>query len=87
MNTSIFTERQVEILRLLRDTRDGEERMLLDRVLEGNLPKASIQVVCEMINDEFLMKGIKPDYTPNAYGYELETLLDVVNRPRVSPAD
>lgn len=77
----------MEILRLLRDTRSGEERLLFDRVLDGNLPKASIQAVCEMINDEFLMKGIKPDYSPNEYGYELEALLDVVNRPRVLPTD
>lgn len=83
MSIPIFTERQKELLRLLGEKRTGDERRLFDLALLGELPKESIGVVCGMINDEFLMQGINADYSPNAYGLELEALLDVVNRSRI----
>jgi hypothetical protein len=78
-----LTERQVEILQCLRAKSTSSGKLLFEQVLTGKLPVSDIQAVCEMINDEYLMKGIKENYDPNEYGSELEQLLDVVNRPRV----
>jgi hypothetical protein len=78
-----LTERQVAILVSLRDRVSEEKKELLNRVLREQLPRGEIEAVCQLINDEFLMKGINPDYSPNEYGRELEQLLDAVNRPRL----
>jgi hypothetical protein len=84
MSNGHLTERQIEILQYLRDKVTNGKNRLLDQVLSSTLPKSDIETVCQMINDEYLMKGIKEDYTPNEYGRELEELLDVVNRPRLA---
>lgn len=84
MSSAVFTERQVEILRVLRDKKSGSERELFDAALSGTLSRESIQRLCEMINDEYLLEGIEKNYVANSYGLELEALLDVINRPRIS---
>jgi hypothetical protein len=84
MTSEYLTGRQVEILRYLQDKVTSGKRRLLERVLSNTLPKSEIEKVCQLINDEYLMKGIKEDYSPNEYGRELEDLLDVVNRPRLT---
>jgi hypothetical protein len=84
MKSETLTARQVEILRLLRDKRGGSDRGLFDAALSGTLPRESIQRICEMINDEYLLEGVGKNYVPNSYGIELEELLDVINRPRIS---
>jgi hypothetical protein len=83
MSAGYLTERQIEILKSLRHKTNEATKQLLDRAISGTLPRGKIEIVCQTINDEFLMKGIKEDYTPNEYGRELEGLLDVVNRPRI----
>jgi hypothetical protein len=83
MNPGHLTERQIEILKILREKADQENKHLLDRAIRGSLPVSDTEAVCQIINDEFLMKGIKEDYTPNEYGRELESLLDLINRPRI----
>jgi hypothetical protein len=83
MSNTPFTARQIEILRQLRDKKSASDRGLFDAALSGTLPNESIQRLCEMINDEYLLEGVSRDYVPNSYGTELETLLDVVNRPRI----
>ena len=45
---------------------------------------AEIDVICGLINAEFMMEGILPTFEPNEYGLELEGLLDLINRPRLS---
>ena len=82
MSNTTLTERQTEILRRLRDKNGTADRALFDAALSGALPNESIQRLCEMINDEYLLEGVEKDYVPNSYGIELEALLDVVNRPR-----
>jgi hypothetical protein len=84
MNVGYLTERQIEILKFFRDKAVGRAKQLLERTISGTLPTGDIEAVCQMINDEYLMKGIKEDYTPNEYGRELESLLDAVNRPRIA---
>jgi hypothetical protein len=79
-----FSERQIEILRSLKDNATDEKKTILDQALGQTLPAGDIESVCQLINDEYLMKGINPDYSPNDYGRELELLLDEVNRPRLS---
>jgi hypothetical protein len=41
-----------------------------------------VDLICDWIGEEFLSKGIKDDWEPNQYGFELELLLDAVNRLR-----
>jgi hypothetical protein len=78
-----LTKRQIEILESLQRGGSEHKKELLSRALREELPRADIEAVCQLINDEFLMRGINPDYSPNEYGRELEQLLDAVNRPRL----
>src|SRR5262249_51338288 len=82
MRTGHLTNRQVDILRSLRDKVSDDNRRLLDQVVSGTLPIDDIDIVRDLINEEYLMKGIREDYTSNAYGRELEQLVDFVYRPR-----
>ena len=83
MRAGYLTDRQIEILKFLRDKADEGTKHLLERAINDTLPRGDIEAVCQTINDEYLMKGIKKDYAPNAYGRELEDLIDIVNRPRI----
>lgn len=83
MSAGYLTERQIEILKSLRDKAYEGTKQLLEHAISGTLGRGDIEAVCQTINDEYLMKGIKEDYTPNEYGRELEGLLDLVNRPRI----
>lgn len=84
MNTNRFTERQQEILQHLRDKATGQKRLLLEHALNNSLAESDIETVCRIINDEFLMHGLLDEkYNPNEYGRELESLLDIINRPRL----
>ena len=58
---------------------------MLGELENGRVTVADIGELCTLINNEFLMEGILPNFEPNAYGLELEALLDVVNRPRIRP--
>jgi hypothetical protein len=84
MNVGYLTERQIEILKSLRDKAGGVTKQLLERAISGPLPAGDIEAVCQSINDEYLMKGIKEGYAPNEYGRELESLLNAVNKPRIT---
>jgi hypothetical protein len=83
MRSPRFTDRQIEILKSLRDKATAQKKELLDQTLGETLHLSDIETVCQLINDEYLMKGINPDYNPNDYGRELERLLDAVNRRRL----
>jgi len=83
MNIYMFTERQRVILRQLRDKAIGEKKQFIEYALSNSLARNDIEIVCQMINSEFLMNGINKDYSPTEYGRELEGLLDVINRPRL----
>lgn len=47
------------------------------------MDSSDIGALCDVINAEFMMEGILPNFEPNEYGLELEKLLDVINRPRL----
>ena len=87
MSNTTFTERQVEILNQLREKNNTSDRALFNAALSVALPSESIQRLCELINDEYLLNGVEKDYVPNSYGAELEAILDVVNRPRTRRVD
>jgi hypothetical protein len=80
----VITSREIMILRRLREKLNGSDAELLENVINETLARNDVQRVCELINNEFLMKGIEEDYEPNEYGRELENLLDKVNAPRLS---
>ncbi|VVE48174.1 hypothetical protein [Pandoraea commovens] len=81
----VLTERQKQILRILRAKDGGKNAALFDGLEMGRtMAIAEIDALCGLINAEFMMEGILPTFEPNEYGIELEGLLDVVNRPRLS---
>jgi hypothetical protein len=78
-----IAQRQRDILVALREDATNEKRKYIDRALVNKLDVYDIDVLCRIINDEYLMRGIEKDYSPNPYGRELETLLNTVNKPRL----
>jgi hypothetical protein len=54
------------------------------RRFENNeLSHAEIEECCLALNDEFLLNGIDEEFEANAYGKQIEDLLDIINRPRL----
>jgi len=80
----VITDHQITILKSLRQKLSGKDVDLVDDVIDGRLSTHDIQRVCEIINDEYLMRGIKEDYSPNEYGRDLQDLLNKVNAPRLT---
>lgn len=80
-----LTDRQKTIVKSLRLKGSQETQRMLGDLENGKLTMADIETLCTLINEEFMMEGILPSFEPNAYGLELEALLDVVNRPRIRP--
>ena len=78
-----LTDRQRELLRSLRESTAMDKRQYIDRAFCGRIETSDIEVLCRIINDEHLMHGIERNYNPNAYGRELEALLNAVNKPRL----
>lgn len=78
-----LTERHRELLRALSQAAAREEGLSIERVIGNAADVGDIEAVCKLINDEYLMHGIDGDCEPNAYGRELNELLNVVNRPRL----
>jgi len=79
-----LTDRQKEIVRSLHAKSSSVDQILLERLLSEGPSLTEIELLCTIINNEFMMKGILPSYEPNAYGLELENLLDLVNKSRTS---
>lgn len=78
-----LTDRQKTIVNSLRLNGSQESQRMLSELENGRLIVVDIDELCNLINNEFLMEGILPNFEPNAYGLELEALLDVVNRSRI----
>jgi hypothetical protein len=60
MSAGYLTERQIEILKSLRHKTNEATKQLLDRAISGTLPRGEIEIVCQTINDEFLMNADEP---------------------------
>jgi hypothetical protein len=82
MNINI-NERQRQIISSLISKNSEEFKIILSDLINGFLEVQNIEKICNLINEEFMMKGILPNFEPNAYGCELEVLLDVVNSARL----
>ncbi|CAN5594273.1 hypothetical protein BH10PSE18_BH10PSE18_21920 [soil metagenome] len=78
-----LTERQKVIANSLRLKGSQESQKMLIELENGRLIMDDIEKLCTLINDEFMMEGILPNFEPNVYGRELEALLDVVNGARI----
>ena len=61
----------------------GVNGVAFENLESGQMSTENIKALCGLINAEFMMEGILPSFEPNAYGIELENLLDAINRPRV----
>lgn len=82
MKTTL-TDRQKKIISSLRVKDEGKNVEVFDSLEKGAMTFAEIEILCDLINAEFMMEGILPTFEPNEYGLELERLLDLVNKPRL----
>ncbi|MDR1461153.1 MAG: hypothetical protein LBI78_05860 [Campylobacteraceae bacterium] len=55
----------------------------MQKLINGCSSKDEIEKMCDIISDEFLLNGITEDFEANAYGKELENILDIINRDRL----
>ncbi len=84
MSDPLWSDRQIEILKSMRDNLSCDDRDLLNKTMIGSLPFEYIGHVCELLNGEFLMNGINEHFEATPYGKEVEAILDIVNRPRLT---
>jgi hypothetical protein len=78
-----LTERQIELLEALCGAGDSAHAGFVKRATANTLSPNEIEILCELISNELMMKGIEETFEPNAYGLELEALLDAINRSRL----
>ena len=56
---------------------------LLAKAAAGTLEDDERGDICELLGEEFAETGLRADSEPNERDYQLEELLDIVNRPRL----
>lgn len=78
-----LTARQQEIIAVFRKKDGGLNSSVFQKLERQQLELNDIEILCSLINNEYMMEGILPNFEPNPYGVELERLLDAINRPRV----
>jgi hypothetical protein len=78
-----LTWRQKQIVKSLKSKSSKDLEARLNDLGDGFLVVEYAEDICNLINEEFMMRGVLPSFEPNAYGYELETLIDVVNNARL----
>ncbi|NUY03864.1 hypothetical protein [Paraburkholderia youngii] len=79
-----LNDRQKQIVSSLRVKDAGKNAAAFDNLEKGEMTFSENGALCGLINAEFMMEGILPNFEPNEYGLELESLLDLINRPRLS---
>lgn len=80
--SSLLTNVQWQLLYSLCFMAGAFQPTLTEKLLNGSLSSGEVDELCELISNEFLMNGVEESFEPNSYGFELELLLDVVNRSR-----
>lgn len=72
-------------LRKLQDVclRFGADLSLIGKAQLGTATSDEVGILCEVINNEFLLYGIDDDFEANDYGREMELLLDAINSVRL----
>lgn len=79
----MITERKAVLLRELVKKRAPDSCGLAEAFISGgSLTDLQVEFLVNLINEEFMAKGINADFEPNTLGHELEALLDDVNRSR-----
>jgi hypothetical protein len=78
-----FLNRSSLLLKVVRK-RAPNLSIIAKSILEGPVATPDRKRLCQLINEEFCEHGIDENFEPNQYGYELEDLLDYVNRPNIS---
>jgi hypothetical protein len=75
------TDRQRAIMKDLRIKDAGKNHAAFGNFENGEMSVSDIDVLCDVINAEFMVEGMLPNFEPNEYGLELERLIDVLNGP------
>jgi hypothetical protein len=57
--------------------------MLAQKAIAECLTENEIEEICNIISNEFLLNGITESFEANAYGKELENILDIINKVRL----
>ncbi len=78
-----LTKRDQEILRSIQKTLSIENGRYIDLALESKFDTYVVDILCRVINDEYLIRGIEANYEPNDYGVELSGLLNKINATRL----
>jgi hypothetical protein len=63
---------------------DVDLQIFIYRVEKSELSHAEIDEACLALNDEYLLNGIDEEFEATDYGKEIEDLIDIVNRPRLT---
>lgn len=82
--TFSLTFEQRELLIFLRNKSGGVHAIAFESALQGSIDDVCMDRLCNLINEEFMMEGIDETFEPTQYGRKLESLLDVINRSRIS---
>jgi hypothetical protein len=81
--TERLTKRQIELVSNLCVRSNAEHAKIRENALKGRWSYDQIEILCGLISDEMMLKGIAESFEPNEYGIELEALIDAINRPRL----
>lgn len=57
--------------------------LLIGKAQLGTVTSEEVDILCEVINNEFVLHGIDDDLEANDYGREMELLLDAINSVRL----
>jgi pentatricopeptide repeat protein len=76
-----LTKNQKEIVQNLFE---NKYQFLYEKLINSFLSNKEIELFCEVISNEMMMNGIKDNFEPNEYGKELEKIIDIVNKKRLS---
>ncbi|MBD8614226.1 hypothetical protein IFT69_10890 [Pseudomonas putida] len=80
--SSLLTSGQLQLLLALCFMAGEHQLALAEKLLNSSLSTSEVDELCDLISNEFLIKGIEESFEPNGYGLELELLLDAVSRGR-----
>lgn len=60
--------------------------LVFERATENVLTRDERKQLCDLLGAEFAESGLDEDSEPTSRGMRLEALLDVINRPNISPS-
>ncbi len=73
--------RERSLLRTVVSKRSPENMKLVDTLLSGSLSEEGSDILIDIVSEELLAEGFAgPDYSINAIGDALDSLIDAINR-------